>query len=207
MEITKVDRIKVVFVGDSNVGKTSIVSRQQGSYEETTEPTLGASMVCLKKYVEELGRTVELTIWDTAGQEKYQGLMPMYFRGANVAVCVCDCTVEDSLEHIKKWNDLVDKHTDSSTTRVLVVNKIDLDSKLDEIQISHVAGFINASMTCKTSAHTGEGVEALFNWIYTTEEIPRTVVEVSGAPLDPYQPQVVNAVSRPNKNGSDGCQC
>lgn len=83
--------IKLVLLGDSGVGKSSLVLRfVTQSFKPYSESTIGASF--MSKVVELDGQTVKVQIWDTAGQEKYHSLAPMYYRGAAAAVVVYDLT-------------------------------------------------------------------------------------------------------------------
>ena len=67
-----VDVFKVVFVGDSDVGKTSIINQYaKGNFESKTKPTVGAHFTQKELVVEGVGERMKLQIWDTAGQEKY----------------------------------------------------------------------------------------------------------------------------------------
>jgi small GTP-binding protein len=83
--------IKLVIIGDSGVGKSSLVLRfVTQSFKPFSESTIGASF--MSKVIELDGQTVKVQIWDTAGQEKYKSLAPMYYRGAAAAIVVYDIT-------------------------------------------------------------------------------------------------------------------
>lgn len=83
---------KVVIIGDSGVGKTAIMNRYLfDKYDPESMPTLGSSMQ--SRLVEVPGEgSIKLTLWDTAGQEKFKSLTRMYFQDAEAALIVYDVT-------------------------------------------------------------------------------------------------------------------
>lgn len=84
-------RYKVVFLGDSATGKTSIVTRfMYGTFESTFQSTIGIDFISKTMYLEE--KTVKLQLWDTAGQERFRSLIPSYIRDSSVAVILYDVT-------------------------------------------------------------------------------------------------------------------
>ncbi|EMD42925.1 small GTPase Rab5, putative [Entamoeba histolytica KU27] len=84
-------QFKIVLLGDSSVGKSSIVLRVcKDEYKEFQENTIGAAFLTKTLIVD--GETIKFEIWDTAGQERYHSLTPMYYRGSNAALVVYDIT-------------------------------------------------------------------------------------------------------------------
>ena len=80
---------KVIIVGDSAVGKTSIIMRfHRNAFFPDHQATVGASFI--SKTIETKHGNVVLNTWDTAGQEKYRSLVPMYSRNASAAIVVFD---------------------------------------------------------------------------------------------------------------------
>ena len=87
----RVFQFKLVLLGDSAVGKSSLVLRfVRGQFFEYQESTIGAAF--LTQTVALNDTTVKFEIWDTAGQERYHSLAPMYYRGAAAAIVVYDIT-------------------------------------------------------------------------------------------------------------------
>ena len=95
--------IKLVMVGESSVGKSTIVRQfVLGKFEDSSQPTIGAAV--FKKTISlEDGTLTKLEIWDTAGQERFQFLMPMYYRGAKAVMIVYDITDKYTFERSKLW--------------------------------------------------------------------------------------------------------
>lgn len=163
---------KVVLVGDSNVGKTSIATRLQSSqFHETLDPTIGsASMsVDLKVYED----TVTLDIWDTAGQERFRSLTPLYFRGAEAAVFVYDVTKAQSVAALDSFFSIFQQQVPDDCIIVVVGNKCDLEAERDVSveEGDNIAKKFDAVFFTETSARTGQGVEMLFTRI--AEEVTK----------------------------------
>ena len=94
--------LKVVFLGDTAVGKSCLAVRfVRNEFFEFQEPTIGAAF--LGKTINANDKRYKFEIWDTAGQERYRSLAPMYYRGAKAAVIVYDITDEDTFKGAKTW--------------------------------------------------------------------------------------------------------
>ena len=86
-----VRKVKVVFLGEQSVGKTSIITKFMfDTFENAYQATIGIDF--LVKVVQTKDRTVRLQLWDTAGQERFRSLIPSYIRDSTVAVIVYDIT-------------------------------------------------------------------------------------------------------------------
>uniref|UniRef100_A0A914RNK3 Uncharacterized protein n=1 Tax=Parascaris equorum TaxID=6256 RepID=A0A914RNK3_PAREQ len=95
-------KVKVVIVGSTGVGKTSIVMRLDGQgFSSKVSSTLGASFIVSSFLVS--GRRIELQIWDTAGQERYMSMVPMYVRNAVAALVVYDVSMKQTFNDLNKW--------------------------------------------------------------------------------------------------------
>ena len=84
---------KVVLIGDSGVGKSNLLSRfTRTEFNLESKSTIGVEFAT--KSIQTEGKTIKAQIWDTAGQEKYHSMAPMYYRGASAAIVVYDITRE-----------------------------------------------------------------------------------------------------------------
>jgi len=84
-------QVKLVLLGESAVGKSSIVLRfVNNEYQDNKEPTIGAAFLTQRCKLDD--RIIKFEIWDTAGQERFHSLAPMYYRNAQAAVIVYDIT-------------------------------------------------------------------------------------------------------------------
>jgi small GTP-binding protein len=98
----KQTQVKVVLLGDSGVGKSSLLHRYvTGTFQEDKPPTLGASF--MSKSVSFPDCEFKFNIWDTAGQERYKALAKMYYRDAWVAILVYALDQPASLESLEAW--------------------------------------------------------------------------------------------------------
>ena len=96
---------KVVLLGESGVGKTSIISRFINDvFEEGLVTTTGASYagknMIFKDYQNQV---VRFEIWDTAGQEKYRSLTQIFYKDASIAILVYDITSQESFDEIQNY--------------------------------------------------------------------------------------------------------
>ena len=154
---------KLIFLGDQCVGKSSILNRfYQDKFEPDYQATIGLDFH--SKNTEINGTSIRLLLYDTAGQEKFKSLIPMYIRDANIILVVYDITLKDSFTHTEHWvNETKDLKREDAIF-VLIGNKIDLDDKRavttkEAEDFATQKGFIFHEV----SAKTGDGIEDLFN--------------------------------------------
>lgn len=102
----------MVLLGDTFTGKTSLVLRfAEGYYRESARSaTVGAFFITKRLTVPSVGLTCKIQIWDTAGQEQFKPLAPMYYKSAAAAICCYDATSSKSLETLKYWLDELHKN-------------------------------------------------------------------------------------------------
>ncbi|ORY98706.1 ras-like GTP-binding protein RYL2 [Syncephalastrum racemosum] len=125
---------KVVILGSTGVGKTSVVVRYvQKSFSQSSTSTIGASFMTKKLTVDDC--QVRLQIWDTAGQERFRAMAPMYYRGAHAAILVYDITSEESFTDMNAWVEELKKNMDDDLVIFIVGNKLDLAADQREVPI------------------------------------------------------------------------
>ncbi|KAL6063558.1 Ras-related protein Rab-11A [Balamuthia mandrillaris] len=137
--------VKVVIIGDSGVGKSNIMSRfTNGQFYEDSKTTIGVAFATKSFSINpdspdltpQEGTDVKLQVWDTAGQERYRALCSAYYRGALGALVVYDITNRQSLEHIPKWLEELDRYCTQDVVVILVGNKCDLVSQVGILPFS-----------------------------------------------------------------------
>ena len=165
-EKLKVLEVKIVLLGNINVGKTSIVSRYcKNSFNEHHINTIGG-VYQQQKVVLSNGTIVKLHIWDTSGQERFRAMTNLYYRDAQVALLTYDITNEASFTGIEFWiEELKYKVENENMILCLVGNKSDVndaDRKITKIQGKKFADD-NNMLFYETSAKNGDGVKELFN--------------------------------------------
>uniref|UniRef100_A0A3P9LST7 RAB31, member RAS onco family n=1 Tax=Oryzias latipes TaxID=8090 RepID=A0A3P9LST7_ORYLA len=157
--------LKVCLLGDTGVGKSSIVCRfVQDHFDHNISPTIGASF--LTKTVPCGNELHKFLIWDTAGQERFHSLAPMYYRGSAAAVIVYDITKLDSFQTLKKWVKELKEHGPEDIVVAIAGNKNDLGD-IREVPMKEAKEFAEsiAAIFIETSARNAVNVEELFQKI------------------------------------------
>lgn len=154
--------VKVCLLGDSGVGKSSIVMRfVTNTYKQALESTIGASFMSKSLVVDRMGYRFQ--IWDTAGQEKFRALAPMYYRGAAAALIVYDVTRPNTFRSCKMWVQELRSHGPSDIVIAIAGNKCDLEDlrEVSEKDAEEYARSIGAIFG-ETSAMTAVNIEGMF---------------------------------------------
>lgn len=164
---------KCTFIGNSSVGKTSIIIRAiKDTFSIFNEATIGAAFsIITKKICAHPEITIKLEIWDTAGQERFASLVTMYLRNSHVVLLVYDLSNPNSFKDIKeKWIPYIQKEANYKTDALiyLIANKYDLNQKDDLILPGiTLANEIKAKFFV-TSAKENIGIKDLFTDICNT---------------------------------------
>ena len=169
------ESIKVVLVGESGVGKTSIISQfTSKKFDLHRETSLSAQFISKTVNSQDLGKEIKFDIWDTVGQEKYRSLAKIFYKDAKVIVFVYDITTEYSFNELKNyWYEETRSNTDGSPILAVVGNKIDLykEQKVSNNDGKEFAEKIGAIFQT-TSAQSDSGISTLFDNIGKTYLIP-----------------------------------
>jgi Ras-related protein Rab-21 len=163
--------IKIVLLGDGRVGKTSILKRYiENNFNEREEMTINS--LYFEKEMEVNGEKFVFCIWvlfifkiqDTAGQEKFNALTPIYYRDAKGAILVYDVSLSETFSRVKKWIEEL-KAFNKNTILAIAGNKCDLKKiDIDKEEIYNYAKQEDAKHFF-TSAKTGEGLNEIFSYI------------------------------------------
>ncbi|KAI6136220.1 GTP-binding protein RAB5 [Pisolithus sp. B1] len=159
-------QFKLVLLGESAVGKSSLVLRfVKDQFDDYRESTIGAAFLTQTVTLDDQ-TIVKFEIWDTAGQERYKSLAPMYYRNANCAVVVYDITQTSSLDKARTWIRELQRQADPSIVIALCGNKTDLGARrqITQEEAKKYAGE-EGLMWFETSAKTGDGVSEVFTAI------------------------------------------
>jgi small GTP-binding protein len=151
--------VKTVVVGDSNVGKTSVLCRYvNGRFIGQITPTLGVEF--FSKVVDTQKHSVELQLWDTAGQELFRSVTRGYYRGAVGALVVFDLTKRESFAGLAQWIGDLRATTRADIVLVLLGNKCDLADRREvtRFEAEDFAKRMGIEFF-ETSAKTGENIE------------------------------------------------
>ena len=154
-----VTRHKIIFVGDAGVGKTTIIARiTESPFNEVYEPSIGVDF--MSKSIKYRGQNIKLQIWDTAGQEKYKGLIPSYVRNSSIVFVVYDISVKSTFDNIPKWLTFI--RSIENTTLILCGNKIDLEKREVTKEEGEALAQKEGIAFFETSAKTAEGIKNMF---------------------------------------------
>ena len=180
------ETLKIVLIGESGVGKTSIISQYLDQvFQEDQQSTIGGTF-CSKTIKCSNGKILKFEIWDTAGQERYRSVTKMFYKDADAALLVYDITNPFSYEELQKyWVQQVKECSSQNIILAIIANKSDLIEleKVDEEAARNYANEVNA-IYAKTSAKDNIGVNDLFEEIakkYSGADSATTVEEKDDA--------------------------
>lgn len=165
MTSDEVANLKVVLLGNSGCGKTALITRwMSGEFLAQSRPTIGSNHQRKRVFLEKSGE-VDLYVWDTAGQEQFQALMPLYARQAKVAIITTAINDERSIDAIPQWIDILQSSCDVPPPVILAVNKMDV-SEGAKLSIDDVHQRVQSESLIRNtffvSALSGENVDQLF---------------------------------------------
>ena len=157
--------LKIIFVGDVSVGKTSVIERYiNNNFKDDYTCTIQAEQKT-KIINEDSNTSIRMDIWDTAGQEKFRSLTRQYYRDSQGAIIVFDITKKRTFDSLQTWIDDIQDYSDKDIPIIIVGNKSDL---IDEREVSenNINEFLNDKYTYfEVSAKYGNNIDLAFNKI------------------------------------------
>ena len=158
----EIPKYKLIFLGDQNVGKSCILNRfMNDTFTEEYQATIGLDFQ--SKNVQIDNQDIHLLLYDTAGQEKFRSLIPMYTRDSNIILLVYEINNKDSFIHLPDWLIDLSNVNKDDVIFALVGNKIDLEEKR-EVSTEEGKSYAeqNGFIFHEVSAKTGDGFSDLF---------------------------------------------
>merc|ERR1712025_1229829 len=191
---------KILLVGDSGVGKSSVLLRFTQNEFEDMSPTIGVDFKLKMMNVED--KRLKLTIWDTAGQERFRTLTSSYYRGAHGIIFVYDVTRPDSFRGVEEiWMNEVESYSTLDAIKIVIGNKVD---KEDTRKVTREEGKSFARrhgcLFLETSAKTSQGVEQVF------QELLQKILETPHLVEDHNAPKAgINFREQQEKDNGSSC--
>uniref|UniRef100_A0AC35U5N6 Rab GTPase n=1 Tax=Rhabditophanes sp. KR3021 TaxID=114890 RepID=A0AC35U5N6_9BILA len=189
---------KIVFVGDSSVGKTCFLQRYcYNQFKQAFNATIGVDFTVKTINVNDKKMTIQL--WDTAGQERYRAITKQYFRKASAVVLMYDVTSERSFVNVRNWIESVRRGVEEKCVICLIGNKVDLCS-----------AEVNRAVTFKDGKSLAEEFDMNFyeTSAYTKFNVNECIDNVCGLLQMQEQREIEKALkleSKSNKFGGSWC--
>ncbi|CAG0890869.1 unnamed protein product [Cyprideis torosa] len=200
--------LKVIILGDSAVGKTSLMNQYVNKkFSNQYKATIGADFLTKEVMVED--RLVTMQIWDTAGQERFQSLGVAFYRGADCCVLVYDVTAPNTFKSLDSWRDefliQASPRDPENFPFVVIGNKIDLENRaVSSKRAQQWCQTKNEIPYYETSAKENVNVEQAFQTVARNALAQESAVELYNE--FPDQIRLTNDQrALPGRN--DGCAC
>jgi small GTP-binding protein len=194
---------KIILIGDSGVGKSSIVF-WINNYRQiyNSPPTVGIAFTTKELIID--GKSVKFEIWDTAGQERYRSICKMCYRNSVGCFCVFDVTNRESFENLDFWvNSYISGNNVHNSIIIIIANKTDIDKSQWKVTEKEVIQFAEKNnLKCIfTTCITGDNIYEAF-YTLATEIIN---IKIVFPETIPYYPIYLGTSSVPKKNNN--CIC
>ncbi|XP_005993187.1 ras-related protein Rab-39B-like [Latimeria chalumnae] len=170
MEVLWQYQFRIILLGDSTVGKSSLLRRfSEGQFTDNCDPTVGVDFYA-KTLEVEAGMKIKLQLWDTAGQERFRSITKSYYRNSVGGLLVFDLTNRKSFEHVKDWFQEVTEHMKPyKLILVLIGHKSDLTAlrKVSQDEGETLASALGVQYI-ETSARNNQNVDRAFEMLTNT---------------------------------------
>ena len=180
--------LKILLIGDSTVGKSSILRKFiDNKFEETSTSTIGVDFRF--KIINKKEKKINLRIWDPSGQERYRSLTQNYYRNANGIIFIFDLTNYTTFENIQNWL-TESKMCESQAKYLLVGNKVDLEEKKDKNltkEIIETFAEKNNMKYYEISAKTGINIDKIFKKMVDLILVDKSEKEIKEKYIDDYE--------------------
>ena len=196
-------KCQLLIIGDSTVGKTSILSRfVDGTFNSNYLATVGLENITKDEIIDD--KTIRIKIWDTAGQERYQSLAKSFYRNAEGVILVYDVTNLKTYENLKFWLQSIKNNmvADMGEIPIIIIgNKIDRDER--EVNREEAEKFLKDQgyPYFETSAKTGENIDM------TIKYLVKKVINIKEGKKDDETENIKLEKNEENKNNEEAKKC
>ena len=183
---------KLLIIGDSGVGKSSLLMRYaDNTYTESYISTIGVDFKIRSLNID--GKEIKLQLWDTAGQERFRTITQSYYRGAHGIVLVYDITDIVSYTNVTRWMKEIERYANDNVVNLLVGNKCDMESNrtvsyVKAKQFAQSLGLTFLETSAKETTNVTKAFETLVKEIniYTInpDECNKTKLMLKSKPLE-----------------------
>lgn len=156
---------KILIVGDSTVGKTSVLVRYVDDvFNPEFQTTIGVDFKVSTLQIE--GKIVKLQLWDTAGQDRYRNIVSSYYRGAHGIILMFDLTSPETFSRVEEWYEESQKYLATQIPRLLIGNKSDLTTermvtKEDALELAERFAMQYIETSAKANSNVSEAIGLL----------------------------------------------
>jgi len=154
---------KLTMVGDSSVGKTSIIKQYIYDIFTDREPTIGIDFGA--KMIKICDKNIKLFIWDTAGQEAFRSITRSYYNYSAGVILVFDVTNINSFNHVRNWLEEIRLYARDHIKIILVGNKIDKPNRQIDYNMANIFANNHGLQYIETSALLKQNIDELFRMI------------------------------------------
>jgi len=153
---------KLLLIGDSSVGKSSLLLRFcDNTFQEGTVNLTSVEFKTKNLTID--GKTIQLQVWDTAGQERFRTITSSFYRGAHGIIVVYDISDQATFNNVKLWMQEIQRYASAGVCRMLVGNKVDLaDRRVVEYNTAKEYADGLSIPFSETSSKTGQEVDKVF---------------------------------------------
>jgi Ras-related protein Rab-18 len=206
--------VKLLLIGNSSVGKSSLLLRfadETWLTEDEASATIGVDFRVCKMEVK--GKRVKLNIWDTAGQERFRTITSSYYRGAQGVILVYDVSSRETFEALPRWFSELETYVSSSVVKILVGNKIDKEfSRTVSEEEGKSFARRMSTLFVESSAKTNTGVTEAFmdvvEKILDTPELwPTNAPRGTGGPSGGVAMPGHISLNKEEEAQDEGCMC
>ncbi|CAK71027.1 unnamed protein product (macronuclear) [Paramecium tetraurelia] len=189
---------------------SSGVSHRQQEFRAHNAPTVAVDFAGVKN-VQVNGRLYDISIWDTAGQEKFRSITRMSLQNADVAILCFDLSDPDSYRHIQGWIDFLQVNCVSEMGIIIVGTKMDLPTFYNQEDLQKFLQTLNSQQQqlklFLTSAKTREGIEETFQYAYEQGAKIKMKASQMEKSILLVPPQSTKKHKSSNRKYFEGCYC